>query len=396
MRVLAIEPYYGGSHRAFLDSWIDGSRHQWTLLTLPPYKWKWRMRHGAITFAEEVAKQLEAGAGWDLLFCSDMLNLAEFRGLAPPAVGRLPAVGYFHENQLTYPVQYEKERDLHFGITNLTTALAATAVWFNSAYHRDTFLAAIPDKLLKRMPDYQPFAAVERIRSRSAVYPQGIGRLPSRGPRRTGPLRILWAARWEFDKNPEAFFEALEILHACRVPFRVSVIGEQFKRVPEVFATARESFREQIDLWGHQPSREDYERALTAADVIVSTANHEFFGISVVEAIAAGCYPLLPNRLVYPEIVAGFDDQLRDECLYDGSPRQLAEKLAAVAERVAVGDLWQGDAQRGIRAVAGFSWPQLRPRLDDALEALFRHHSLQFPAKAPTSPTLESSPRGLK
>ncbi len=396
MRILAIEPYYGGSHRAYLDAWIDGSRHRWTLLTLPPYKWKWRMRHGAITFAEEVAERVAAGAGWDLLFCSDMLNLAEFRGLAPPEVAQLPAVAYFHENQLTYPVQYEKERDLHFGITNLTTALAATAVWFNSAFHRETFLAALPSKLLKRMPDYQPFAAVERIRPRSAVYPQGIGRLPSREPRREGPLRILWAARWEFDKNPDAFFEALGILRARGVAFRTSVIGEQFKRVPEVFATARESFREQIDLWGHQPSRRDYERALTAADVIVSTANHEFFGVSVVEAIAAGCYPLLPHRLVYPEIVAGFDERRRGECLYDGSPRQLAERLAALAERVAAGELWQGDAEHGIRAVARFSWPQLRPRLDDALEAVWRRPALQFPAKAPTSPTLASSPRGLK
>jgi len=375
MRVLAIEPYYGGSHRAFLDSWIAGSGHPWTLLTLPPYKWKWRMRHGAITFAEEVARRLEGRVGWDLLFCSDMLNLAEFRGLAPPEVGRLPAVAYFHENQLTYPVQCEKERDLHFAITNLTTALAATAVWFNSAFHRDSFLAALPDKLLKRMPDYQPFEAVERIRSRSAVYPQGIGRLPARGARRAGPLRILWAARWEFDKNPEAFFEALGILRASGMAFRVSVIGEQFQRVPEVFATAREAFREQIDLWGHQSSREDYERALTAADVIVSTAGHEFFGVSVVEAIAAGCYPLLPHRLAYPEILAGFDERLRDACLYDGSPRQLAEKLAALAERVAAGDLWQGDAERGIRAVARFSWPQLRPQLDEALEAVFRHTS---------------------
>ena len=91
MRVLALEPYYGGSHKAFLDAWSSGSRHRWTLLTLPPYKWKWRMRHGALTLAAQVEERLGAGERWDAVFCSDMLNLAEFRGLAPAPVAALPA-----------------------------------------------------------------------------------------------------------------------------------------------------------------------------------------------------------------------------------------------------------------------------------------------------------------
>ena len=87
-----------------------------------------------------------AGEGWDVVFCSDMLDLAQFRGLAPSAVHRLPAVAYFHENQLTYPVRFEKERDLHFGLTNLTTALAASAVWWSSAFHRDASVNVISDR----------------------------------------------------------------------------------------------------------------------------------------------------------------------------------------------------------------------------------------------------------
>ena len=52
MRVLALNPYHGGSHRAFLDGWMANSRHRFTLLTLPAHHWKWRMRHAAVTFAE--------------------------------------------------------------------------------------------------------------------------------------------------------------------------------------------------------------------------------------------------------------------------------------------------------------------------------------------------------
>ncbi|GAH62988.1 unnamed protein product, partial [marine sediment metagenome] len=43
MRILALEPYYGGSHEAFLTGWTRRSRHDWTLLTLHANHWKWRM-----------------------------------------------------------------------------------------------------------------------------------------------------------------------------------------------------------------------------------------------------------------------------------------------------------------------------------------------------------------
>ena len=101
------------------------------------------MRHGAVTFAQQVAERAAQGAAWDVLFCSDMLNLAEFVGLSGAAVQALPRVVYFHENQLTYPVRHASERDYQFGMTNITTCLAADQVWFNSAFHRDSFLEAV-------------------------------------------------------------------------------------------------------------------------------------------------------------------------------------------------------------------------------------------------------------
>ena len=70
MNVLALEPYYGGSHQAFLDGWRGHSRHSWSLLSLPPHKWKWRMRHAPITFAEQLAAPSSAAAGPEILLCS--------------------------------------------------------------------------------------------------------------------------------------------------------------------------------------------------------------------------------------------------------------------------------------------------------------------------------------
>lgn len=367
LRILALEPYYGGSHKAFLDGWSALSRHDWTVLSLPPYKWKWRMRHAAVTFAEEVRRRRLHEPAWDRMFCSDMLNLAEFRGLVRRDIADLPTVLYFHENQLTYPVRAESERDYQFAMTNMTSALAADAVWFNSAFHRDAFLDAL-DAFLRRMPDHQPAGAVETIGKKAHVCPPGVTAVSERTGRKPGPLRILWAARWEHDKNPEDFFKALAILRQRGVAFRISVIGEQFRETPQVFARARRDFVDCIDRWGYQNSRVAYEAALGEADVFVSTARHEFFGLGAVEAALAGAVPLLPERLAYPEVFGlGQSDQTA-RFFYDGLPETLADKLAELARFVTTGQSLIDRTTELREQLRRFEWPALARVLDEALE----------------------------
>ncbi len=372
MKILALEPYYGGSHKAFLDGWSSRSRHAWTALKLAAYKWKWRMRHSAVTFAEEVRRRAGDGESWDLIFCSDMLNLAEFLGLSSAAVGGLGSVVYFHENQLTYPVRFESERDYQFGMTNMTTALAGRSVWFNSTFHKDSFLEALGE-FLHRMPDYQPVESVELIRSKAIICPPGIEKIDKRAADRTeGPVRILWAARWEHDKNPEEFFKALEIVKSRGVEFRVSVIGEQFREGPEVFEWAKKYFSEHIERWGYQQSRDEYEAALAEADLIVSTAGHEFFGISIVEGISAGAYPVLPKRLAYPEILGLGETEGVEEFFYEGGAEELANRLAELAGRVQNNSLWGRDRQRAARLVERFEWENRAKVLDEQIEKVLR------------------------
>ena len=361
MKILVLEAYYGGSHKAFLDGWQQHSEHEFTLLTLPPSKWKWRMRHGAITFAQQVNERAAAGETWDVLFCSDMLNLAEFLGLVDESVRTLPKVVYFHENQLTYPVQVESERDYQYCMTNITTAAAADAVWFNSAFHRDEFLEAI-GAFLKRMPDYQPMEVIEQIRAKSSIHPPGIVPVAHTKERKAGPIRILWAARWEHDKNPEDFFAAMKIIKEKGLDFRLNVIGEQFRDQPEVFDWAKDYFADHIDRWGYQSSRAEYETALAESDIVVSTANHEFFGIGVLEAIVAGCFPLLPNRLSYPTIIQSLseDENQRQMFLYNGTVDGLVTKLA----HLIIQSAW---ARPTLQNIAQYFWSERAKQMDRAI-----------------------------
>ena len=111
------------------------------------------------------------------------------------------------------------------------------------------------------------------------------------------PLRIVWPHRWEHDKNPESFFDALfKLQDEEDLDFRVSVLGQSFEDVPEIFQEAKTRLGPKIVHFGRLESRADYFEVLRSSDVVVSTANHEFFGVAVLEAAASGCFPILPNR----------------------------------------------------------------------------------------------------
>lgn len=277
---------------------------QWTTLTLPARHWKWRMRGSAAHFAAEHAAAL--AEPYDLLFASSYLPLAELIGLAP-GLSSVPRVLYFHENQLAFPwKQPPADRDFHYGFTQIVSALAATRCVFNSAYNRDTFLEE-GDALLARMPDAKLPGWAASVSAKSEVLGVPLASdlavaLDIGAPlhRAAGPL-IVWNHRWEHDKNPEAFFGALQALADRGVPFRLAVCGHRFGREPDVFEAAHASLRSRIEHWGMLDSRAEYLSLLGRADIAVSTAHHEFFGISMLEAAHLGAQVLVPRRLAYPE-----------------------------------------------------------------------------------------------
>ncbi len=354
MRVLAIEPYYGGSHRAFVDGWMAHSRHDFDILTCEPHHWKWRMRHSAVTAAQEVhalCRRHHAGLGetgtpehapWDALWCSSMLDLATFLGLTRHLFHSVPTILYFHENQLAYPSAHPDARDVHFAFTHWTGALAADELWFNSAYNRNTLVDGL-SSLFRKMPDNRALFDAASLVTKSRILPPGLSATADvratpaaqatsdvsqsgfKSADNGGALNIAWAARWEHDKGPEILLEALQLLTAEGVPFRLCVLGEQFKTAPPALSQIKDEFGASLECFGFAP-RSEYERHLRSSDVFVSTSHHEFFGLSVMEAALAGCRLLLPRRLVYPEL---FDDP---DAFYDGTALDLARKLRTLSD----------------------------------------------------------------
>ncbi|MEM6326099.1 MAG: DUF3524 domain-containing protein [Bacteroidota bacterium] len=311
MRVLALEPWHGGSHRRFLDDLVRHSAHEVRPITMAARYWKWRMQGGAVTLAEKTRTLLASGWTPDVIFASDMVNLPAFLALTRDALATVPVVLYFHENQLTYPLREGEARDYTYAYINLLSALAADRVVFNSEFHREQFFEALPD-LLRRFPDYAHVGTLPALLAKSSVLHLGLDLdgLDAARPdaeaqkaREPGPPVVLWNHRWEYDKDPEAFFRTMNRLDDAGLRFRLILAGKTFAEQPPAFERGFRRYADRVLHYGYAESFRDYASLLHRADLVVSTSRHEFFGIAMMEAIHCGCHPLLPDRLTYPELV---------------------------------------------------------------------------------------------
>ena len=360
MKFLFIESFFGGSHRYFAEGLQKFSRHEIDLIHLPARFWKWRMRGAALYFIRRIP-DLKA---YDGLIASSMMSLSDFKALAGSNCP--PALVYFHENQLTYPLAPGESMDLQFGFTDITTALNADRILFNSETHYQKFFAMLPN-FIRKMPEFRPLWVVDEIRAKSGVLHPGceFGATES-GPETSGVGRtplIIWNHRWEFDKDPDAFFYALDRITDEGLDFRLALLGEQFSRQPAAFAEARRRHSEQIVQYGHVPSRKVYRQWLSKGDIVVSTALQENFGISVVEAVHSECLPLLPDRLSYPEIIP---KKFHADVLYRNAT-DLADRLKY---RITHLSGFDGLRKELSMAMDRFSWPNMIDRYDQTLEDL--------------------------
>ncbi len=375
MRILFLEPYDGGSHRAFREGLAEHSVHDFVSLTLPARFWKWRMRGASVWFADRIAAD---GIEADLIMATDYLNIADLRGLLPPSLMRVPLLLYMHENQLTYPLSPEEEFDFHFGFTNIISGLAADRMIFNSDFHRSLFLDALPD-YLGRMPEAVPRDVRSRLEAKSGVLPVGLQRTPHAEdafapylggacdpgagpgwPRNGREPVILWSHRWEFDKQPDLFTRAILRLADAGRAFRLLLLGEPRQNV-DVFAELKERLADRIDAYGFAETREDYDNFLSTADIVVSCAAQEYFGISIAEAVHAGAYPVLPREQAYPDL---YGHHCRGRHFYSHE-----DELVVLLDALLSGDTCGHVCSLPLDCDT-YCWTRLAPRFDTLFEEM--------------------------
>ena len=356
MHIALLESFYGGSHRSFADGLVAHSRHDWGLFTLPDRHWKWRMHDGAAALAEQL---LASGMIPDLVMCTSLMDVAALRGYLHQAGLHAPVLVYFHENQLAYPCSPQDRDqqagyDNHYAYLNYSSALVADGVVFNSAYNRDSFLQALP-KFLQQFPDSYRSRDIEAIQVKSRVLPVGLTLTPEiPKPLRTRPL-VLWNHRWAHDKGPDLFFESLMVLSEEGAAFDLAVAGPSWGRAPGVFARAKARLTQHLIHWG-PASHTDYLQLLRDATLLPVTAQHEFFGVAVLEAVHRGVRPLLPKRLVYPE-------HFSDASLFYTSDAEFLHQLRKHL-------LTPSPCPEAVQAVpARYGWTDVAPQFDQYFDS---------------------------
>ena len=365
LRVLLVEPFHGGSHASWAEGLAAHSRHEVVTVSLPGNSWRWRMRGASVSLAAATHDAGAADGPPDVVLASGMFDLPAWLGLTRRILGDPPVVLYLHENQLGYPLSPNQRADDEFPLANWRAMVAADEVWCNSRFQLDELLGGLP-ALLDRSPDESHAHLLGEVSGRCSVVPVGVELVdvPDPGDRDDSadelPL-VLWNHRWDHDKNPAAVFRALVRLAAEGLGFEVAIAGENVRVDPREMVEARSALGDRVVQFGPLP-RSDYVALLGRADVVVSAASQEYFGISVVEAVAAGAVPVLPDRLSYPEVVP---TAWHGSSLYPdgGLTTRLREVLTGLPE-------WRARCEGLSAAMRRFDWREVADIYDDGLEAL--------------------------
>lgn len=367
MRIALVEPYFGGSHRQWCEGLQQHLPFDIQVFSLPARHWKWHLHGGSLELSEQLNTCYPPGSDPpNCMVLSSMTDLSVFRSRLAPHLRSVPAVYYFHENQLCYPwspgdADPLMGRDLHYSFIHYASALSADEVWFNSGRHRSQFLEALR-KYLKKLPDCNSLHRIDHIAARSKVLHLGLDLIALRADaeqHETEPKHptLLWNHRWEYDKNPEDFFETLFALHDEGLAFSLVVTGEHFQSAPGIFQQAQKRLNERIMHFGYCQSRKEYATWLGKAHLLPVSSAQDFFGVSVVEAMACGVIPLLPKNLAYEEHV--------DDPRYFYDRKQFKSALRSAIEH------WRPGERFAYRdSMLRYDWSRMASDYVTAFEAL--------------------------
>lgn len=350
-KIWLLSAYRADSHAAWADWLIDTfDEYDWHRYELPGRHFSWRIRGNPLSWLDALAEAPMP----DLIVATSMVDLATIRGLHP-RLGQVPTLLYFHENQFAYPVSDRQTTSVEAQMVQLYAALAADRVLFNSSYNRRTMIDGLT-ALLTRMPDQVPAGLPERIEAKSAVLPVPIRPI---APAQTRDARlIVWNHRWEYDRQPDAFADAVCTLAERGIELRLALLGSRPAKAPPALKRLREQLSDRIVADGFLAA-DDYRAVLARAGLVVSTSRHEFQGLAILEAVSGGCVPVVPDALVYPEL---FDAAF---CYRADNPTALVDVLASLLHRPLPRP----------PDVSAWSASELRPLWSDALRDTLASHS---------------------
>jgi len=290
--ILLLSAYRSTSHAAWANWLVETfNEFNWHKLELPGRHFRWRIRGNPLSWINKLPAETP-----DLILATSMVDLATLKGLHPQLT-KIPCIYYFHENQFAYPTSKQQHESVDPQMVQLYGALAANKICFNSAYNRDSFLNGV-DQLLKRLPDEVPDNINHLLENKSVLLPVPITKVQA-ADKKISQL-ILWNHRWEYDKAPQVFLNALLKLNEMNINFKLALLGERSVKKNAALIQIEKAFSEKI-IVNENLSKQEYQKTLSLSSIVISTAIHEFQGLAMLEAVSAGALPIVPDDLCYKE-----------------------------------------------------------------------------------------------
>lgn len=147
-------------------------------------------------------------------------------------------------------------------------------------------------------------------------------------------IELIWNHRHEHDKGPERLLLTVQALIQRGLRFRLHLLGQRFRQRPAAFVQLEQQLADYYAAQGMEPGinrfiedRQEYDAILRAADMVLSTADHDFQGLSMLEAAALGCIAIAPDALAYPEYLPAAG-------LYPVQGLSLEQQATGAADRI--------------------------------------------------------------
>jgi len=248
--------------------------------------------------------------------------------------------------------------DSPLDMANLNTAAAAHEIWFNSMFHlRDFFTRAA--SLVARHPELSNRNPMPELTNKAQLMPPPVDFTPIHDAVMQGQIprkkRTIFADTR--DANVKVLNGALSQLHRRGEKFELITVGPVEELTPDQPRTTLP----ENDEHGHV-------KAMLSSGIFLSTRDACPSDYRGVRALAAGCWPVVPEAGCYPEIIPA---KIHRSTMYDGSAAALASRLQ---------DCWHLEMPTGFEDQLADILHQFDPiaacrAIDERLEQLVNSHA---------------------
>lgn len=289
----------------------------------------------------------------------DILDLNTYASaLAGKLVSRLkkkPSVVTVHD---LFAGQWSSEHNLAISV------LGSTAERLIGLVHSEGPFITVSESTKRKMIQY--LALDERS---IFVIPNGVDfegiRKIARGTRR-GPNRIVYVGRLIGYKRAEQVLQLVLRLRKLGLNVRADIVGDGPERASLESLASKMGVSESVRFWGFLKRYEDVARIVSSANLFVNPSVFEGFGLTVLEAMAAGTPVVACDLEGYKEYA-----QNGVNCLLAARDdfEQLVENVKSI---VLHPDIARSMSAAGIETARQFSWQKTAERVRETYSSVAR------------------------